>query len=98
MNDRETPSDLGHIETPRWTLSGWLWGIVGVYVAMFYLAWWYFLFATPLLLIFSALMVFTNLFVENQSDAIGIASLIFFHYVVLQHCVLLLNESNYQVI
>jgi ABC-type Na+ efflux pump permease subunit len=62
--------------TPRWTFSGWLWGIVGLYAAMGYIAWWYFLYAIPLLLVFSVLTYFISSFVESTMSSLSMASMI----------------------
>lgn len=63
-------------DTPPWTLSGWLWGIVSLYAAMLYLMGWYFLFSTPLILALIALAAIISSFTTNFDTALGLASFI----------------------
>jgi hypothetical protein len=62
------------IDIPPWTLSGWLWGMVGLCAAMLYIMGWYLLFAAPLTIVFVTLVVVINAFTESFDVALGIAS------------------------
>lgn len=64
------------IDTPPWTLSGWLWGMVGIYAAMLYVGVWYFLFMAPLILVTIALEVVISSSAENVDSSLEIASLV----------------------
>lgn len=64
------------IVTRPWTLFGWLWGIVGIYVAMLYLMGWYLLFATPLMLLFFTLRVLISYFSTSFEDSLVIAIIV----------------------
>ncbi|MFY0622899.1 MAG: hypothetical protein JXQ89_14535, partial [Pelagimonas sp.] len=63
-------------DTPPWTLSGWLWGIMGLCAAMLYLMGWYFLFAAPLVLIFVMLAALVSPFTESFEASLGVVSLV----------------------
>ena len=60
---------MNQIDTPPWTLSGWLWGLVGLFSAMLYLMGWYFLFASPLILVFLAIATVVSFFAVNFDSA-----------------------------
>jgi hypothetical protein len=64
------------IETPPWTLFGWLWGVVGLYAAMLYLMGWYFLFAAPFILGFMALAAIFSSFTNDFEISLGMVSLV----------------------
>lgn len=64
------------IDTPPWTLSRWLLGIVGLYAAMLYLMGWYLLFAAPLILVLVALATIIGSFTADFDTAFGLASVI----------------------
>ncbi|MEP3636539.1 MAG: hypothetical protein ABJN14_04680 [Paracoccaceae bacterium] len=60
-------------ETLPWTLAAWLWGIMGVFAAIFYLIGWYFRFALPLILLVFVLAIGVSFFASSFDTSLQIA-------------------------
>lgn len=66
-----------NIEPPsnkeQFTFVNWVWGNIGIFLAMWYVLGWYFLFALPLIIVFFGISLVVKLVVEDQVIAMNIA-------------------------